>query len=90
VKVIAYALVGAVVGLAAVMQAGRLGSVAQCRLRLELLAVAAVLLGGTSLYGAEAASWEPPWRCCSWRPSTNGLRISGVSSFWEDVVTGTI
>lgn len=91
VKAIAYLSVGLVVGLAAVMEAGRLGSVApSAGSGLELLAVAAVLLGGTSLSGGRGSVVGTAIAVLFLATIDNGLRISGVSSFWQDVVTGAI
>ena len=91
VRVIAYVLLGLVVGLAAVMQAGRLSSVSPTAGQgLELLAVATVLLGGTRLSGGRGGVVGTAAAVLFLATVDNGLRISGVSSFWEDVVTGTV
>lgn len=91
VKVTAYALLGLVVGLAAVLASGRLSSAAPSSgTGLELLAVAAVLLGGTSLGGGRGSVVGTAIAVLFLATIDNGLRISGVSSFWENVVTGVI
>lgn len=91
VRVVAYLLVGLSVGLASVLQAGRVASVSPTNgTGLELLAVAAVLLGGTSLAGGKGSVVGTAMAVLFLATVDNGLRISGVSSFWQSIVTGTI
>lgn len=91
IKVISYGIVGVVVGFAAVMQAGRLSSVApSAGVGLELTAVAAVLLGGTSLVGGRGSVIGTAVAVLFLATVDDGLRVSGVSSWWQGIVTGTI
>lgn len=91
VRIVAFALLGATGGIAAVLQAGQLSSVAPTAgLGLELNAVAAVLLGGTSLGGGKGSVWGTAIAVLFLATVKNGLDVAGVSSFWQGVVTGSV
>jgi ribose/xylose/arabinose/galactoside ABC-type transport system permease subunit len=91
VMIIAYGMLGACAGLAAVVQAGRLASAApSAGIGLELLALAAVLLGGTRLGGGQGTIFGTVVGVAFLAVVDNGLTISGVSQFWKDVVTGAV
>ena len=91
VQVATYAMAGFAAGLAAVLQAGRLASVApSAGTGLELLAIAAVLLGGTRLGGGRGSVLGTVVGVLFLATIDNGLTITGVSQFFKDVVTGTV
>ncbi len=86
-----YALCGLFSGLAGVMIASRLNS-AQPALGAgyELDAIAAVVIGGTSLSGGEGTILGTIIGAFIISTLTNGLRIMGVAQEWQMVVTGVI
>jgi ribose transport system permease protein len=86
-----YALGGAFSGLAGVLIASRLNS-AQPALGAgyELDAIAAVVIGGTSLSGGEGTILGTIIGAFIISTLTNGLRILSVPQEWQMVVTGTI
>jgi ribose transport system permease protein len=90
-KTAIYALGGAFSGLAGVMIASRLNS-AQPALGVgyELEAIAAVVIGGTSLSGGEGTILGTLIGALIMSTLTNGLRIMSVPQEWQMVITGLI
>ncbi len=90
-KTAIYALGGAFSGLAGVMIASRLNS-AQPALGVgyELEAIAAVVIGGTSLSGGEGTILGTLIGALIISTLTNGLRIMNVPQEWQMVITGVI
>jgi len=90
-KTAVYALGGVFSGLAGVMIASRLNS-AQPALGAgyELDAIAAVVIGGTSLSGGEGTILGTIIGAFIISTLTNGLRIMNVPQEWQFVVTGLI
>lgn len=90
-KIAVYALCGAFAGLAGVMIAARLNS-AQPSLGqgYELDAIAAAVIGGTSLSGGEGTILGTIIGAFIISTLTNGLRIMSVPQEWQTVVTGVI
>jgi ribose/xylose/arabinose/galactoside ABC-type transport system permease subunit len=87
----AYAIVGSCAALAGVVQAGRLGaSSPDVGADIPLSAAAAVLLGGTSFVGGIGGVTGTAVGVLFIGTLQNGLAIKGVSSFWQQVVTGVI
>jgi ribose transport system permease protein len=86
-----YAIVGAAAALGGVIQAGRLGaSSPDVGADIPLAAAAAVLLGGTSFLGGVGGVTGTVVGVLFIGALQNGLAIKGVSSFWQQVVTGAI
>jgi ribose transport system permease protein len=86
-----YAIVGAAAALGGVIQAGRLGaSSPDVGADIPLAAAAAVLLGGTSFLGGVGGVTGTVVGVLFIGTLQNGLAIKGVSSFWQQVVTGAI
>lgn len=86
-----YAIVGACAALAGVIQAGRLGASSPIvGADIPLSSAAAVLLGGTSFIGGVGGVTGTAVGVLFIGTLQNGLAIQGVSSFWQQVVTGTI
>lgn len=86
-----YALVGACSALAGVIAVGRTGAVVpQVDNTLPLQAIAAVLLGGTSLTGGLGGVGGTAIGVIFLGALQNGLSLNGVSSFWQQIVTGVI
>lgn len=91
VTVLVYLLSGATAGIAAVMQTGRLASVSPgVASGIELYVAAAVLLGGTSLAGGRGGIPGTVVAVLFLATVENGLTLMSVSSFWQQVVTGSI
>ena len=90
-KTAVYMVCGIFAGLAGVLMASRLNS-AQPALGAgyELDAIAAVVIGGTSLSGGEGTILGTLIGAFLMSTLTNGLRIMGVPQEWQMVVTGVI
>lgn len=90
-KIAVYTLCGAFAGIGGVMMAARLNS-AQPSLGqgYELDAIAAVVIGGTSLSGGEGTIIGTIIGAFVLSVLTNGLRILSVPQEWQIVVTGAI
>ena len=90
-KMTVYTLTGVFSGLAGVIIASRLNS-AQPALGqgYELDAIAAAVIGGTSLSGGEGSILGTVIGAFIISTLTNGLRILSVPQEWQTVVTGTI
>jgi ribose transport system permease protein len=90
-KIVTYALSGMVCGVAGLLVSSRLNS-AQPALGLgyELDAIAAVVIGGTSLSGGRGSMLGTIIGAFIMSVLTNGLRVMGVQEEWKIVVTGVI
>ncbi|MEV8466900.1 ABC transporter permease [Fluviibacterium sp. DFM31] len=90
-KIAIYSLAGAIVGIAGLLIASRLNS-AQPALGLgyELEAIAAVVIGGTSLSGGRGSIMGSLIGALIMAVLTNGLRVLSVAQEWQTVVTGAI
>ena len=90
-KIIIYSLNGAICGIAGLLIASRLNS-AQPALGqgYELDAIAAVVIGGTSLSGGAGTILGTIIGAFIMSVLTNGLRILSVAQEWQTVVTGVI
>lgn len=86
-----YAIAGMCAALGGVIQAGRLGAASPLvGESIPLDAAAAVLLGGTSFLGGVGGVTGTAVGVLFIGTLQNGLSIAGVSSFWQQVVTGAI
>ncbi|WP_417670372.1 ABC transporter permease [Roseibium sp.] len=90
-KMAVYSLAGAICGIAGILIASRLNS-AQPALGLgyELEAIAAVVIGGTSLAGGRGTILGTLIGALIMAVLTNGLRVLSVAQEWQTVVTGAI
>ena len=90
-KIVTYALNGLICGIAGLLIASRLNS-AQPALGqgYELDAIAAVVIGGTSLSGGRGTILGTIIGAFITSVLNNGLRIMGVAQEWQIVVTGVI
>lgn len=91
VKASAFALCGALAGLAGVMLAARLQSGQPTAGHFyELFAIAAVVLGGASLYGGEGKLWRAMIGLLIIVVLSNSLNILNVVSHWQEVALGLV
>jgi ribose transport system permease protein len=90
-KILVYSVNGAICGIAGLLIASRLNS-AQPALGqgYELDAIAAVVIGGTSLSGGTGTILGTIIGAFIMSVLTNGLRIMSVAQEWQTVVTGVI
>lgn len=86
-----YSISGLFAGLAGAMSASRLyGANGNWGTGYELDAIAAVVLGGTSLMGGVGSIWGTVIGALIIGVMNNGLTILGVSSFWQYVAKGAV
>jgi ribose/xylose/arabinose/galactoside ABC-type transport system permease subunit len=86
-----YGVSGMCAGLAGLIACGRVGAASPVADNaVALQAVAAVLLGGTSLLGGAGGLGGTALGVIFIGVLQNGLSIAGVQSFWQQVVTGVI
>ncbi|MBD8079371.1 ABC transporter permease [Cellulosimicrobium arenosum] len=90
-KVLVYTVAGVFTGLAGVVMASRLNS-AQPGLGLgyELEAIAAVVIGGTSLRGGKGTVLGTVIGALIMATLTNGLRIMSIPQEWQKVAVGIV
>ncbi|PPR47741.1 MAG: Ribose import permease protein RbsC [Alphaproteobacteria bacterium MarineAlpha5_Bin9] len=86
-----FALTGLAAGLAGAIQVSRISlGQPQAGLGMELQAIAAVILGGTSIYGGHGAVWRSVAGVMVLALINNGFNILNADPFWKDVTTGVI
>ncbi|HEX3803510.1 MAG TPA: ABC transporter permease [Solirubrobacteraceae bacterium] len=86
-----YAIVGACAALAGVLEASQAGAATpDVDPTLALQSIAAVLLGGTALTGGIGGVGGTVIGALFLGLLANGLDISGVSSYWQEVATGFV
>ncbi|MEQ8719568.1 MAG: ABC transporter permease [Acidimicrobiales bacterium] len=91
VRVGVYAISGLFAGVAAVLLVGRLASASPTVAQgWELTAIAAILLGGTTLVGGVGGVGGTAIGVLFLATIDNSLTLAGVSSFWQNVVTGGV
>lgn len=90
-KTMVYALAGMLSGLAAVLLTARLNSAQPIAgMMYELDAIAATVIGGTSLLGGEGAVTGTLIGALIMAVLRNGLNLLGVSSFIQQIVIGSV
>ncbi|WP_166788122.1 ABC transporter permease [Cryobacterium glaciale] len=91
VRAVAYAICAGLCGLAGVLESSRLASASPTAATgMELVAAAAVLLGGTSFAGGAGSMVGTLLGALFLGIISNGMTISQISSFWQSVVTGSV
>jgi ribose/xylose/arabinose/galactoside ABC-type transport system permease subunit len=89
VRFMTFTLVGVFVGIASLIYVGRAGSVqTNTGVGLELQAVAAVVIGGTSISGGRGSSLAALTGAVLIGVILNGLILLGVPGIWQDAVLG--
>jgi ribose/xylose/arabinose/galactoside ABC-type transport system permease subunit len=91
IKLGAYAISGGCAGLAAVLLVGQLRSGGpDAGMLYELNAIAAAVIGGTSLFGGIGTAWGALTGALLIGVLNNGLDLLGVQSFWQEIAKGVI
>lgn len=91
VKIAAYTISGFCAGLAAILLVARIGSAEpQINTSLLLNSVAAVVLGGVSLFGGRASILGPAIGALMLTALVNGLTLLNVSAFYQPLAVGAI
>lgn len=86
-----YAVCGMTVGLAAMVDASRVGSGQPAGGEgLELQTIAAVVIGGTSLFGGQGSIYATVVGALMIASLRNGLNVIGVYAFWQNVIIGVL
>jgi ribose transport system permease protein len=91
-KFLTYLLTGLFTGMAGLVWSTRMNSVSSPMLGMynELDAIAAVVIGGTSLRGGSGRIWGTVVGVLLLGVITNMLQVAGVSVYWQGVVKGAI
>lgn len=91
VRILSFAVNGALVGLAGVLFAGRIRSGSPLiGAGIELEVIAAVLLGGTSFLGGSGSMIGTLVGVLFIGVLQNGLNLIGVQALWQGIVTGSV
>lgn len=86
-----YALMGFLTAFAGIVLMGRIDSAqAIIGTNMEIHTIAAVIIGGTSLFGGRGSIGGSVIGAVILAVIANGLILAGVSFFWQQVVTGLI
>jgi ribose/xylose/arabinose/galactoside ABC-type transport system permease subunit len=86
-----YGIMGLLAGIAGVILTSRVSAgLPQAGTAYELDAIAAVVIGGTSLNGGRGRLWGSLIGAIIIGVVNNGLDLLGVSSYWQQVVKGVI
>ncbi len=90
-QIILYVLSGISGALAGIVLAAMLGAAAPNAAGQHLLTIiAAIILGGTSLFGGRGSVWGTLIAVLILGTLNNGLTLLNVSSFWQDVTRGVV
>ncbi|WP_269585084.1 ATP-binding cassette domain-containing protein [Roseibium sp. Sym1] len=90
-QIILYVLSGLSGALAGIVLAAMLGAAAPNAAGPHLLTIiAAIILGGTSLFGGRGSVWGTLIAVLILGTLNNGLTLLNVSSFWQDVTRGVV
>ena len=91
VKITVYAMAGALAALGGIIVTARLDSAQpNAGISYELDAIAAVVIGGTSLSGGKGSIWGTVMGAVIIGVLNNGLVLLNVSPFWQQVVKGGV
>jgi ribose transport system permease protein len=90
-QLVLYVVSGAFGALGGVVLAAMLGAAAPDAAGQSLLTViAAIILGGTSLFGGRGSAWGTLLAVLILGTLNNGLTLLNVSSFWQQVTRGVV
>ncbi len=91
IKIATFAIAGLAAGLASAIAASRISlGQASAGTGMELQAIAAVILGGTSIYGGRGAVWRSVAGVFLLALINNGFNILNADPFYRDLTTGLI
>jgi ribose transport system permease protein len=91
IKIIAFSINGFAAGLAAAIATSRISlGQATAGAGMELEAIAAVIIGGTSIYGGQGAVWRSVAGVFMLALINNGFNILNADPFYKDLTTGLI
>jgi len=91
VKITVYAMAGALAAIGGIIVTSRLDSAQpDAGTNYELNAIAAVVIGGTSLSGGKGTVWGAVMGAIIIGVLNNGLVLLNVSAFWQQVVKGGV
>lgn len=91
VKIFTYVIMGLLAGMAGIALTGRMNSAnALMATGVELKCIAAVVIGGTNLYGGEGTIIGSVIGAIIMGVLGNGLNLLNVSAFWQRVVMGLV
>lgn len=91
VSILGYLLGGAAAGFAGILLAARLGTAqASAGVGSELVVIAAVIIGGTSLFGGNATIIGTAIGCLLLSSLSNGMTVVGLSAFYQNLVVGVV
>ncbi len=91
IKMAVYLIAGSLAGLAAILLVARVGSAEPAANTTFLLnSVAAVVLGGVSLFGGKGSIKGPVFGALLLTALTNGLTLLGVSQFYQPLAVGIV
>lgn len=91
IKIATFAIAGFAAGLASIITTSRVAlGQASAGEGMELQAIAAVILGGTSIYGGQGAVWRSLAGVFLLALVSNGFNILNVDPFFRDLTTGLI
>ncbi|MEM5471046.1 ABC transporter permease [Hoeflea sp. AS60] len=91
IKIMTFALAGMAAGLASALATSRISmGQASAGSGFELQAIAAVILGGTSIYGGVGAVWRSVAGVMLLALINNGFNILNADPFYRDLTTGLI
>jgi ribose transport system permease protein len=91
IKIVAFSVNGFAAGLAAAIATSRISlGQATAGTGMELEAIAAVIIGGTSIYGGQGAVWRSVAGVFMLALISNGFNILNADPFYKDLTTGLI
>lgn len=91
IKIATFALAGFAAGLASIITTSRVAlGQASAGQGMELQAIAAVILGGTSIYGGQGAVWRSLAGVFLLALINNGFNILNADPFFRDLTTGLV
>jgi ribose/xylose/arabinose/galactoside ABC-type transport system permease subunit len=91
ISIVVYVLSGATAGLAGILAAARLGTAqASAGTGFELTVIAAVIIGGTSMFGGSATIIGTVIGSLLLAVLSNGMTIIGLSPFYQNLLVGIV
>ncbi len=92
IRLLAYVVNGALVGISAFLLAGRFSSVSTPNfgLEFELDAIAAVIIGGTAMSGGRGTVWGTVLGCFMLQIIQNMLNMAGMSPYLQGIIKGIV